>query len=66
MFFYREPEEAKEEGEEGAAEFTEGYAAQQLPGAEEGYDAYGAWAGPGRAALTDGSCWWNLVDDDGS
>eukprot|EP00887_Chlorella_sp_A99_P008106 scaffold12.g8106.t1 len=43
MFFYREPEETKEEGEEGAAEgeFGAGFAAQQLPGAEEGYDAYG-------------------------
>ena len=41
MFFYREPEEAKEEGEEGAPEFEAGFAGQQLPGAEEGYDAYG-------------------------
>lgn len=43
MFFYREPEEAKEaeeaalEGEAGADAFN----TAQLPGAEEGYDAYG-------------------------
>ena len=37
-------EEAKEEGEAeapAAAEYDASYAAQQLPGAEEGYDAYG-------------------------
>lgn len=41
MFFYREPEETKEEGEEAPAEYDAGFATQQLPGAEEGYDAYG-------------------------
>ena len=43
MFFYREPEEAKEEAEaEAPADFADGgFAAAQLPGAEEGYDAYG-------------------------
>lgn len=45
MFFYREPEETKE-GEEGgeqpaAAEYDPSFAAAPLPGAEEGYDAYG-------------------------
>lgn len=45
MFFYREPEEAKEaEGEPEAAlegGLESGFPAAQLPGAEEGYDAYG-------------------------
>ncbi|KAH7623825.1 hypothetical protein Ndes2526B_g01073 [Nannochloris sp. 'desiccata'] len=43
MFFYREPEEAKEaEAEaEGAADAGGDFNANQLPGAEEGYDAYG-------------------------
>jgi small subunit ribosomal protein SAe len=46
MFFYREPEEAKEEGEaEAAPEYdaAAGFAAAPLPGGEEaaGFDAYG-------------------------
>jgi small subunit ribosomal protein SAe len=44
MFFYREPEEAKENEEaaaEAPAEVADTYNATQLPGAEEGYDAYG-------------------------
>ena len=53
MFFYREPEEAKEAEEGGeqpaAAEYAADFAAQPLPGAEEGYDAYGCVGGAGVA-----------------
>jgi small subunit ribosomal protein SAe len=44
MFFYREAEEVKEAEEEApvvAAEADAGFGSAQLPGAEEGYDAYG-------------------------
>lgn len=44
MFFYREPEEVKEPETEAEAADTgvdAGFGAAQLPGAEEGYDAYG-------------------------
>lgn len=44
MFFYREPEEAKEaepEADAADAGMDAGFGAAQLPGAEEGYDAYG-------------------------
>jgi small subunit ribosomal protein SAe len=44
MFFYREPEEAKEAETEAEAVAETGdatFGAAQLPGAEEGYDAYG-------------------------